>query len=286
MAGFDFHRRRLQLRLRLAGSEPAAARALLRRWRSAAGTPAGSDPVVLRLPVVPLADLVGFDVEAAVDAEPGPGPRGEPADGCVLVVGGGARRAHELRVLERRAREDSGEGVLLWASTHGWSEELAEAARALGIGDDVLRREVESREGALACLEVAVACLIDHALLRIHPAAPGEGAPDPLAVGQRVRAWTRALPGAKAVRQEAAARGAAAEPAAEHRATGDSPDEPWRRRALELEGIEPLPAADASDEIETLRSILGFTPALPAADREEGKRETEKPKTGKASRRR
>jgi hypothetical protein len=257
MPEFDFHTRRLLLRLRLIGSDPAASRALLRRWASASAGRARSEPDALRLPPIPLADLLGFVVEARVERLGGSTRWPPGADGCILVLHGSAASPHELRLMEGRARAEAGTGPLLWAAEGGWSGSLADCVQRLGVEDDALRGEVRSRAGALACLEVAIACAIDHAVLRVHPAAPGEGAPDGAALSQRLRAWTRELGGAG--RLEAAALDSPALQAPRAAA----PDEPWRRRALDLEGIEPLPSADAAIEIRALEEILNLNHAPP-----------------------
>jgi hypothetical protein len=260
MPDFDFHRRRLQARLRLIGTDPAVSRALLKRWRAALGERAQLEPNALRLPPVPLADLTGFDVQVKVEHESGAAAEPEGVDAWVLVVGSNAGREHDLRLLLRRAREGGNAGPALWAAEQGWSESLAALARRLGVEDDVLRAEVSSRRGALSCLEVATACLIDHALLRIHPAAPGEGAPDAQAVGERIIVWARTLCQPQEGQHGAPEPDATAGERA--RAGAASPDEPWRRRAMDLEKIDPLPAADAAQEIRTLDLILKFTPLL------------------------
>jgi hypothetical protein len=279
MPDFDFHRRRLQARLRLIGTDPVVSRALLKRWSAALGERAQMEPDALRLPPVPLADLTGFDVQVKVEHEGGAAAESEGVDAWVLVVGSNAGREHDLRLLLRRAREGGNAGPALWSAEQGWSEALAALARRLGVEDDVLRAEVSSRRGALSCLEVATACLIDHALLRIHPAAPGEGAPDAQAVGERILAWARMLcPPEESQRGAPAPDSAAASAAApaggrtpglapeggseRASAAAASPDEPWRRRAMDLEKIDPLPAADAAQEIRTLDLILKFTPLL------------------------
>jgi len=279
MPDFDFHRRRLQARLRLIGTDPAVSRALLKRWGAALGERAQPEPNALRLPPVPLAGLTGFDVQVKVEHESGAAAESEGVDAWVLVVGSNAGREHDLRLLLRRAREGGNAGPALWAAEQGWSESLAALARRLGVEDDVLRAEVSSRRGALSCLEVATACLIDYALLRIHPAAPGEGAPDAQAVGERILTWARMLRPPEEDRRGAAAPDSAAASAAgpaEGRTPGPapegggeragaavaSPDEPWRRRAMDLEKIDPLPVADAAQEIRTLDLILKFPPLL------------------------
>jgi len=255
MAQFDFHRRRLQLRLRLLGSEPAAARGVLRRWRAAAHV-RGGDPDTLCLPAVPLADLTGFDLEVRAEAEGGAGGWEGGADACLLVVDGGVPAVADLQRLERRARDGSESGLFLWTSATGWSQALAEAARELGIADDVLLEKADSREGALSCLEVAMACLLDQAMMQIQPAAPGDAAPDAAALAQRVRCWARSLreAGMRTLASAGRSRPAARIPVAA--------DEPWRRRAFDLQGIDPLPADDAAREIDALDHILRFAPPL------------------------
>jgi hypothetical protein len=144
-------------------------------------------------------------------------------------------------------------------SAEGWSEALAGAVRQLGIADDLLLGNAASREGALSCLEVAMACLLDHALLQIQPAAPGEGAIDPAELSRRVRSWSRAL-------REAGLRAQAPGGRAREAAPAVPVDEPWRRRAFDLQGIDPLPADDAAREIDALDNILRFTPPLLEGD--------------------
>jgi hypothetical protein len=270
MPEFDFHTRRLSLRLRLIGSDPAVSRALLRRWAAASAGRARSEPDALRLPLVRIADLVGFDVEARVERLGGSTPWPQGADACILVFDGSAARPHDLRLLERRGRAEAGEGPLLWASEEGWSGPLAEGMQHLGVEDDALRGEVRSRAGALACLEVALACAIDHAVLRVHPAAPGEGAPDGAILSQRLRAWMRELGGAGGLEA------ARLEPPAPPSARAAAPDEPWRRRALDLQGIEPLPSADAALEIRALEEILNLDPT-PLREGEESHPESGRP---------
>ncbi len=260
MAHFDFHRRRMQARLRVCGSDPGCARALLKRWRAAAGLGGGVETGVLRLPVLPLAELAGFDLEPEAETEASARTRGADPDVRLVVLGPGSRGSDDVFLLKRRLAAEECRGPLLWASVGGWEGDLAETARALGIGDDVVRGRVDSRQGALACLEVALACVAEQALERIWPAAAQEAAPRPIDTARRVRAWARGLgrlpeaPPARPGRGAAGARPAAV-PA----------DEPWRRRALQLERIEPLPADDAAREIHALERILRFTPALLAA---------------------
>jgi len=260
MASFDFHRRRLQATLWLVGSDSATSRALLNRWAASTGERARLDPAHLQLPAFPLADVAGFDVEVLVEHEPNPSLDTRAADACVLVIGRNAVRARFLELLRRRAQESTSGGPVIWAAEEGWSEALASAARQVGAGDDLLRSAVSSRTGARACLEVALACLIEDLLVRVHPAVPAEWAPAPAIVAQRLRRWTRLLasPDTSDIWPplfEEAAVGTMArrEPAA---------DTPWRRQALQLERIEPLAAVEAQYEIEQLNRIMTFSPSL------------------------
>jgi hypothetical protein len=254
VADFDYHTRRLGARLLLVGSDPGVSRSLMRRWALAAGKGGAAVVEGLRLPLVPLADLAGFDLEVEVEVESGSSRRSAEPDACVLVIGGGTCRPHVLRILQRRGRESVSSGPVLWAALNGWDEALSDAARRLGVEDDILRARAGTSEGALICLEVALACLIDHALLRVHPATWGDGAPEPAAVVQRVRGWVGGLsvPGGWEPQPSAALH---------EGALTASPEEPWRRRALDLQGIEPLPAADAELEVRNLEQILKLTPA-------------------------
>jgi hypothetical protein len=276
MPEFDFHTRRLLLRLRLFGSTPAASRALLGRWAAVSAGRARSEPDALRLPLIRLADLLGFDVEAKVERGDGATPWPPGADGCVLVLDGAPAGPQELRRLERRARAQSASGPILWAAEEGWGGSLAVSLQALGVEDDALRGEVRSPAGALASLEVALACAIDHAVLRVHPAAPGEGAPDGAALSQRLRAWLRELAGAAEARRPPA-------PAPPRPSRAASPDEPWRRRALDLEGIEPLPSADAAVEIRALEQILNLSPT-PLREGEESHHQGGRPARSRGNR--
>ncbi len=260
MASFDFHRRRLQATLRLVGSDPATSRALLNRWAASVGERARLDLALLQLPAFPLADVAGFDVEVLVEHEPSTSLRTGTADACVLVIARNAVRARFLDLLRRRARESTTGGPLIWAAEGGWTEALASAARQVGAGDDLLRSAVSNRTGALACLEVALACLIEDLLVRVHPAVPAEWAPAPAIVAQRLRRWTRLLSSRDTsdiwpplFERAAAGSLGRREPAA---------DMPWRRKALELERIEPLAAADAQYEIGRLNHIMAFSPPL------------------------
>lgn len=259
MASFDFHRRRLHATLWLVGSNPSTSRALLNRWAASTGERARLDPAHLQLPAFPLADVAGFDVEVLVEHEPSTWLDTGTADACVLVIGRNAVRARFLERLRRRAQESKSGGPVIWAAEEGWTEALASAARQVGAGDDLLRSAVSNRTGALACLEVALACLIEDLLVRVHPAVPAEWAPAPAIVAQRLRRWTRLLSSRDTsdiwppLFEEAAA--------GSKRRREPATDSPWRRQALELERIEPLAAADAQYEIEQLNRIMKF--ALP-----------------------
>ncbi|MEE9217897.1 MAG: hypothetical protein V3U98_02420 [Acidobacteriota bacterium] len=264
---FDFHRRCLGLSLRLIGSDPIVSRTLMKRWRASFGPHSGQEPAGLKLPRVSLMELVGFDVQLHIEHENRAVKRTRVPDGCVLVIGSSATRSQALYFLKHRAAQSGCSGPILWTTEAGWDARLAAAARQAGIGDNVLQGGVGSREGALLCLEVALACLIDDLLLRVHPVPvrPGERAPEPAVVIQRLRAWTRWLaePGELRLRMPApldrcgfSARGSAL------RAGIGTLNESWRRRVLALERIKPLAATEAAREIEQLDRIVAFSPPL------------------------